>query len=336
MSLTFETNKHVLLTGSGFTRNFGGFLANEMWAWIFNDPKIGVQPKLNNLLKNDFDYESVYYKVTDGNDFNEDEKRAITEAIHNAYKKLDDKIKDYYSLGTRQPVNISDVCKFIDRFSGIPAITGNNNTKGFFFTLNQDLLIERYFSSSNMPALYVNQPTIQIYQNKDYQESTCSVTLALAADMEKTNPLSSSKFFYVKVHGSWNWYSSDGVRKMVIGRNKLNQINTEPILTEYSDIFREVLSSGNIRLFVIDYGFGDEHINQVIADAVEQNSLKLYVLNPADPAAFRDGLCKRPFGQTLFSGLVGYYPFDLSTVFPGSGGSTKEYELIHGHFFNAI
>ena len=26
----------ILMTGAGFTKNFGGFLANEMWAKIFN------------------------------------------------------------------------------------------------------------------------------------------------------------------------------------------------------------------------------------------------------------------------------------------------------------
>ncbi len=57
---------------------------------------------------------------------------------------------------------------------------------------------------------------------------------------------SSSKYFYVKLHGSWNWYSSDGMKKMVIGRNKINQINTEPVLLRYFEIFKEVLSKGDV------------------------------------------------------------------------------------------
>lgn len=117
--MNFEINKHVLLTGAGFTKNFGGFLANEMWSWIFNNSKIWKYPKLSNLLKNDFDYESVYYKVIEGSEFNDNEKKALTDAIYYAYKKLDDKIKDYRSLAERQPIETNGVSKFIEKFSGI-------------------------------------------------------------------------------------------------------------------------------------------------------------------------------------------------------------------------
>jgi hypothetical protein len=58
---SFEINKAVLLTGAGFTHNFGGFLANEMWAVIFNSPEIGKDPRLNELLQSDFDDESIYH-----------------------------------------------------------------------------------------------------------------------------------------------------------------------------------------------------------------------------------------------------------------------------------
>jgi hypothetical protein len=34
--MTTEIREPVLLTGAGFTRNFGGFLADQMWARIFN------------------------------------------------------------------------------------------------------------------------------------------------------------------------------------------------------------------------------------------------------------------------------------------------------------
>lgn len=335
-SVNYEINKFVLLTGAGFTRDFGGFLANEMWSWIFNNLKVGKYPKLSNLLKNDFDYESIYYKVIEDSEFNDDEKKAITDAIYYAYKKLDDKIKDYRPLGERQPIEINGVSEFIKKFSDFPTITGNNNTKVFLFTPNQDLLVERYFSSLGLVTPYVNQPTIEIYQNKEYNESTCSRTLpATDTDLGKTNSLSSSKFFYVKLHGSWNWYSSDGKKKLVIGRNKVNQINDEPVLKRYFEIFKEALSKGSIKLFVIGYGFGDEHINKVIADSVHNNNTKLYVLNPSEPEKFKNDLHsdKIPHGEILWNGLEGYYPHSLSQVFPGK--ETVEYQQIRDSYFNS-
>jgi len=336
MHLTCEVNKYVLLTGAGFTRNFGGFLAKEMWALIFNHSEVGKYSKLKKLLKNDFDYESVYYKVIEGNKFDDNEKMALAYAVFSSYKILDDKIRGYRSLGTNQPVSINNVSKFIERFSGYQAYTGRNNTKGFFFTCNQDLFIERYYSSSNFKLITLGVSHPNISQDEEFDEKTHSVTLPLAADIERANPLSSSKFFYAKLHGSWNWYSSNSMKKMVIGRNKINQINTEPTLMRYLEIFKEVLLNKNVRLFVIGYGFADEHINEVIADSMEQNSLKLYVLNPTDPENFKYDLCKKPFGQMIFSGLIGYHPYNLSTVFPGDDRDTTEYELIRDSFFNAI
>jgi hypothetical protein len=212
----------------------------------------------------------------------------------------------------------------MERFWNIPENTGRNKTKGIFFTLNQDLLIERYFNELNLVTPYVNQPKIS--QDEEFDEKAHSVSLV--SDIEKTRPLSSSKYFYIKIHGSWNWYSSDGTKKLIIGRNKINQINEEPVLKRYSEIFKEVLSKGNIKLFVIGYGFGDEHINEVIADSIKNNNLKLYVLNPTIPEQFKNDLCNsRPYGEIVWGGLNGYYPYSLSRVFPDNR-TAVEHKLI--------
>jgi hypothetical protein len=34
-----DCSEIVLFTGAGFTKNFGGFLAKEMWSKIFNNPR---------------------------------------------------------------------------------------------------------------------------------------------------------------------------------------------------------------------------------------------------------------------------------------------------------
>src|SRR5262245_56374858 len=39
---------------------FGGFLANQMWDEIFNHEQVRNYPSLVNLLKDNFDFESVY------------------------------------------------------------------------------------------------------------------------------------------------------------------------------------------------------------------------------------------------------------------------------------
>ena len=58
--------EHVLLLGAGFTKNFGGLLAEEMWARIFRHEEIQAQLRIKKLMLNNFDYEEVYYLVLEG------------------------------------------------------------------------------------------------------------------------------------------------------------------------------------------------------------------------------------------------------------------------------
>jgi hypothetical protein len=46
-----------------------GFLADEMWDRIFNYEQVQQYPSLVYLLKNDFDFESVYNEVMDGTSY---------------------------------------------------------------------------------------------------------------------------------------------------------------------------------------------------------------------------------------------------------------------------
>ena len=45
-----QFNKRVLLTGAGFSRNWGGRLAREMWEEIFSHPAVQLRPALRMLL----------------------------------------------------------------------------------------------------------------------------------------------------------------------------------------------------------------------------------------------------------------------------------------------
>ena len=86
---------NILFTGAGFTKNFGGYLSDEMWAIIFNHPQIQKQSEVRKLMLDVFDYESIYHKVLRGSlerSFGEDDKTAIKTALTNAYKQLDSKI----------------------------------------------------------------------------------------------------------------------------------------------------------------------------------------------------------------------------------------------------
>ena len=118
---------------------------------------------------------------------------------------------------------------------------------------------------------------------------------------------------------------------MVIGEDKTDQISREPLLKYYSELFQQVLSDGNVELFVIGYGFGDEHINEVIADSIRDNGLKLNVMNPDAPEKFQEILSDRPHCENLWDSISKYYPYSISRVFP-QNGETVEYRQIMDNF----
>jgi hypothetical protein len=88
------------------------------------------------------------------------------------------------------------------------------------------------------------------------------------------------------------------------------------LLKWYMSLFDEVLKEPKRNLVVVEYGFGDKHINNVIADAIRDCELRLYVISPKLPSEFRETLTPlNSFptgpdvhrGTELWEGLFGYY-----------------------------
>ena len=97
MEPQFTPAKNVLLTGAGFTKNFGGYLSSEMWAVILNQPEIRQSPKgLRPFLLEQMDYEIAYDEVLKPGRFGDEDQNAFVAAIRNSYKQMH---KDIYYQG---------------------------------------------------------------------------------------------------------------------------------------------------------------------------------------------------------------------------------------------
>lgn len=48
----FTPARHVLLTGAGFTHNYGAYLATQMWGAIFKQPEIRNEEQLRSTMLN--------------------------------------------------------------------------------------------------------------------------------------------------------------------------------------------------------------------------------------------------------------------------------------------
>ncbi len=311
----FKPTKNVLLTGAGFTRDFGGYLASEMWAVIFRQPEVRRYPSLRKRMLERLDYEALYHEVLSSESYSTDEKLSLTKAIRNAYEEMHEIICQGADL--KRNNTAAAVCRaFIAQFDG------SGHERGFFFTLNQDLFLERFYQQASLvkiPGLghpkWFNGELPSMLTDEDL------VRLPDESRIEKFRAnfwsKSSECFAYVKLHGSYGWRSSqDGSDVMVIGHEKLGSIEKEPLLKWYLSLFEEILRGPEKNLIIVGYGFGDAHINNVIADAIRDCRLRLYVISPKLPSEFRERLAPLNSsvtepdvhrGSELWEGLYGYY-----------------------------
>lgn len=315
----------ILLSGAGFTHNFGAPLATDVWALLFSHPDIKRHQRIHNLLRENFDFEDIYYTVATG-DFNTGERQACERALVDVYDYIDSIVR-LYRTNSSFP-NIYGVQTFLNSFSG------SRDKPGFIFTLNQDLFIERHFYNGTRPTL----PGVPVDRdwfttNSIYKQSPIEIQTVLPS--QSTYSLSSigaDPLYYIKLHGSSNWFNSQGTQSMVIGRAKNNQIEADTLLTYYFQIFRKVMFEGTRRVLCTGYSFRDPHINEVLAGAVSAG-VEVFILSPEHPKEAASRLKTCPRGQEIWEGLSAYFPFNLLTLFPSDQRQTHEWKVVSYRLF---
>ncbi|MEO8401065.1 MAG: hypothetical protein ABI597_04615 [Gammaproteobacteria bacterium] len=269
--------KKILLTGAGFTHNFGSPLASEMSGLIFN----AVSSKeLRDILREDFDYESLYQRVIQSQDYSVEMKHEFSSAVSGAYNKID-------KLITNRPLSeILDVGRFVEFISWFDKIRGG----GFIFSLNQDLLIENHINNHTLYTLQImlalQSPIVDVSNSYANPIASRKFNYIIGdKDVDETITEFNKKFskdeasiYYIKMHGSQNWFRQDDQQIMIIGHGKRDRIKSDKLLAWYADIFKNQLALNDTKLLIIGYGFGDEHINQEIYN--NRDNLSMYVVNP--------------------------------------------------------
>jgi hypothetical protein len=204
------------------------------------------------------------------------------------------------------------------RFAGI------GEERGFIFTLNQDLFLEGFFNSidPDYAGYHLSTPGTTPPRGGflgALQPSLKNGDWVTLPNDEQLKPTRSSfwdadpqsNLVYIKLHGSYGWRSADGTNAMVVGGEKEERISKEPLLKWYLDLLREVLRGPECNLLVIGYGFQDSHVNQVIKDAIANDSLKLSVISPVSPNDFYRKVLAADIlfaeKQSIWEGLHRYY-----------------------------
>jgi SIR2-like protein len=262
--------RRILLTGAGFSRNWGGWIASEAFEYLLGAPEIDVHLRyelwrtrtngggFEDTLAN---LQAAYHASTSPE--NRQRLEAMTAAIVGMFSAM----RKSYAAERLEPDDRHKlwVMRFLAQFDAI-------------FTLNQDTLLEDYYIgkvrwSEKWPGSYL--PYMERLSSDTRIDGRVADSLMTPATHLALSPELQP---YYKLHGSWTWYSGAD-RLLVIGANKAATIQTSNVLTKYHQEFAQQLGASGTRLMVIGYSFGDQHINEVICQAADKGQLRIFIID---------------------------------------------------------
>src|SRR6266850_5613726 len=179
-----------------------------MWAVIFRRPEIQRHPKLRKRMLDELDYESVYGQVLESEEHDQVEKRAFVAALRSGYQQLHEIV---CRQDTDHIASSSNACQqLLTRFAG-----QDQQERGFIFTLNQDLFVERYYSCGDPHLTIPGLSARNWFNGRIRSELTPGSRVKLPDDAsvevlsQKFWSKSTDRLVYVKLHGSYGWQTSD-------------------------------------------------------------------------------------------------------------------------------
>lgn len=267
----------ILLTGAGFSRNWGAPLAAEVFEYLLGCPEIddALRDELWKDNNRGLGFENTLGRLqeemgTGPRDVIAKQIEALTSALAGMFNWMDQGIQ----RAQFEFQNDLQYCvgPFLARFDAI-------------FTLNQDLLLERHYFSG-MPLMPtrrwngIEHPGVGHAGPMPHYHPNLVIS-APRSPLPETDFKTDLNFQpYFKLHGSSNWFDRAGGRLLVMGGNKTATIGAVPLLRWYAQQFDQYLQRGGVRLMVIGYSFSDPHINRSIIDACSRG-LEVFIIDPA-------------------------------------------------------
>jgi SIR2-like domain len=292
----------ILLTGAGFSYNWGGPLASEVFSQLLADKDID-DPTREMLFNAPGGFEQVLADLQLSAD-PADKKRhaALITAVVGIFNGMNNTFMHMQFEFENPPSVQHSLATFLSRFHAI-------------FTLNQDALLEQHYNPHIGPPMnwgHLQLPGMRFMP--PFQPSGARQDkFAVMEPNPPFRPFGSGAQPYVKLHGSVNWVESNmGQRILIMGGQKAVSIGLFPILTWYHEEFRKMLLRPSARLMIIGYSFSDSHINDAIAEGLK-SGLKLFII---DPHAM-DALTKDPRIAAARSQLIGFSVRPLDKTFGG-------------------
>lgn len=315
-------NHRLLLTGAGFSQNWGGYLAREIWSLILGNPKIRTRKRIDQLLHGQMNFEEALAEaeVTKKDEYSDQDRNVLRSAIMDAFEVQDTRMRKQDNHGL-----VNALWGLVKTFARGPGTT-------CLFTLNQDLLVERFLLSGDSPRVEVpgvsseawwfgRQIATAPWQNRAHP-------VEVLDDPGPSFRSANGRVTYIKLHGSTNWRRPRG-DVMVLGGAKEAAIEQFRILRINTEVFRAALNQPKARLLVIGYGFADDHINRSIAMGVKAG-LRLWIVDPMDPEQIRARLKDRKMGA-IWNAVIGHTPGAWHNLFDGHG---VDHDLLEKGFWS--
>lgn len=312
---------HYLLTGAGFSRNWGGWLANEAFEYLIGAPEINDY--LRNLLWDSklrgegFEGALSVVQAAYASNRSIESKRHLDNLTQAVIGMFDAMQAAFNKLNYRE--SELRLQRFLAQFDAI-------------FTLNQDTLLETLYAGpvrwserwygSYLPYMkFIEEPA---------QEYIFMLREPMMQDSIFVTRESDQPIF--KLHGSYNWFAEPrGERLVVMGGNKTASIVAFPVLARYQIEFQAMLSEPDTHLMVIGYGFGDPHINGAIQRAAEKG-LRIFIIDSLgvdviDKRNFQAQIPEQPteFMKALMPRIIGASRRRLNEII---NGDVAEYEKV--------
>ena len=259
----------ILLTGAGFSRNWGGWLANEAFEYLLGSSYIDdlLRQRLWIAKERTLGFEDVLAELQTEHEARwlgqtEQDFRNLTSSVTAMFAEM---ATGYHNLSfenERDP----KIRTFLSRFDAI-------------YTLNQDTLIEQKYAAGlpgtdfrgcDLPGIKPEGSALRIGQTNYHLHTPDPDHFALP----------SGKQPYLKLHGSFNWVHDQRNSLLILGGNKEANIKKFPLLVWYHQLFRADLTKQGARLLIIGYSFNDPHINKAITEAIAVSDLRIFIIDP--------------------------------------------------------
>lgn len=212
-----QFSKQTILTGAGWTKNWGGRLA---WEDLFSHPKIQSSDRLRRLLLAESEFEKALALASE-QPYDIADRTLLEEAVSDAFVAMDDEVAD---LQCRHLVDVNRAEQMLFRLCGQ---AGQRFRTSYLFTLNQDLWPERHLVNWRHCQAMPSLPEVSGTRDQCFFQGGMG-PYSSQFEMRPSENLDASsiigKFNVVKLHGSFNWRSSDGSATMVVGKAKADQI----------------------------------------------------------------------------------------------------------------